>query len=156
MPREACYAYDPLQPNLTITFFGDSGFPAQLDGWLVSFPLRPPIFLPALRQDFLGALSPVSSFWLELLAALLVVVDEELLDLFDDGVGYVRQLPDVGKNLVHLGDGDQAIVALGFAILLRLNRFDDTDQPCRYDRASRYRFLHQHEDVERVAVAGSC
>src|SRR5215471_17119999 len=49
------------------------------------------------------------------------------------------------------GNRDQAIVPLGFTSL-GLLRFDHSEQPRLDEATDEYRFVHQHEDIEGIAI----
>src|SRR5437868_7833662 len=75
-----------------------------------------------------------------------------MLNLRRDGGRQIRELPHLREELTCVRHGDEAVVLLCLSILLRLHRFDHADEAGWHDRADRYRFIHEHEDVERVAV----
>jgi hypothetical protein len=88
-----------------------------------------------------------------LLAFELVVVDEEVLDLFDGFFGEVFDGFYVGPHVRCVGYGDEAIVAVGL-LAVGLLAFDDADEAGHKSAAGEGGFIHKNEDVDGIAVVG--
>src|SRR4051812_11084448 len=92
---------------------------------------------------------------LELLASALVVRDEELLHLVQDGrVEFVNRatvLMTVRMN----GHCDQAVILRALAIF-GLCRLHDPNEPRRKHTAYVGGFIHQDHHIERISVFSSC
>jgi len=82
-----------------------------------------------------------------------VVLDEECFNLFQQWFGQLVNVVDVGEARVVDFSRDQAIVALGLAVF-RLLSLDRADQLTLNETAGKRRRIHQHQDVQRIAVIG--
>jgi hypothetical protein len=86
-----------------------------------------------------------------LLAFERVVVDEEVLELFDPLGGKVFQAADIGVPVIGIGDSDEAVVADSL-LPVELLTFDDTDEASADRDAREGGFVHEEQDVDGIAI----
>jgi hypothetical protein len=105
---------------------------------------------------FLSLLDEVESFGsilaaeeLVLFAFELVVVDEEVFELFEEVAGKVAEFFDVGVHVIGLSDGDEAVVADAF-FAVDLFAADDADEARGDETAGEGGLVHEEEDVDGV------
>src|SRR5581483_6026838 len=113
---------------------------------VVSAPLQQRL----LRQlhRLLRALFPEG---LVLFSRLLVVVLKELLDFFQNPAVHVRDGLDVAVLPRCERHREQTVIPLLLPILVLLG-FEHADEPAWYHAAREYRFIHQQQDVNRIAI----
>jgi hypothetical protein len=105
------------------------------------------IYSPA---RFAGA-SDIDDF--VLLAGQVVIVDEELLKLFDKLFAQIIDILDMRPSVITLFDCDDAIIALFLAFLSFL-ALDNADWPTLQDASRECGFIHQHQHINGIAVLG--
>src|SRR5207253_563426 len=81
-----------------------------------------------------------------------VVLHEEMLDFPDHQFPKLVQTMHVLVALRLNRNGDQAIVACLLSILVDLSRLDHTNEPARDETAGESRRIHDHEDIQWIAV----
>lgn len=86
-----------------------------------------------------------------LLAFELVVVDEELNEFLDELLAQVVDVLDVSVAVIHLLDGDDAIVAVCL-LAPSLLALDDADGAAFEKAAGKGGLVHQHQNVGRITV----
>jgi hypothetical protein len=109
------------------------------------------VSLDAVLQEPERLLRPAGAGNLELLAALLVVGDEKFLHLVEQGLADIAQGFQILVVVRVNGDADQPVVAFGLAVF-SLVGCDNADDAYLDEAADMGGCVHQHHDVERVAV----
>ena len=109
--------------------------------------------LRSLNHQPTGLVGSEAVFRLERFALGGVVRHEEVLDLVDKVLVQVVEGSHVAMVAGVGGNGEQAIVALGFAFL-SLKSIKAADETRRDEAADKSRLLHQNQHVDGVAVVG--
>ena len=74
-----------------------------------------------------------------------------MLQFFEQVLIEIGEGPEIAVVVSILSDGDNPIVTDRLPVL-GLLRFDHADQTGRHDAARKSRFIHQEQDVDRIAV----
>jgi hypothetical protein len=100
-----------------------------------------------------GFARPARVEYAKLFAGQLVIIDEELLKFAEKFFTEIVDVPHECVTVVGLLDSDDTIIAQAF-FLIELLSFDDTDQTAFQEAAREGGFVHENEDVHRIAVFG--
>jgi len=94
---------------------------------------------------------PVHTHHLELLSPALVIGDEEFFHLIEHRFRNFADRLDLFMTVGMYGDSDQAVILRGLAVL-RLLGLNETDQADVQNAPDVRWFVHQHHDVDRIAI----
>src|SRR4030088_2875334 len=81
-----------------------------------------------------------------------MIVDEKFLEFLDKLFAQIVDMFYVGINVILQFGGNDAVLALRIFLVLTLLTFDNPHRPALYEATRVRRFIHEHQDVDRISI----